>query len=1271
MTAPVLDTSASPSLPSILEGATNPAGITIADLVVDGSITDPDGTAVEAIAITGLDTSLGAWQYSLDSGTTWLTIQAEQINSTTNELALLLGPTAMVRLLPFGNLNGTLNDAITFRAWDESWGSAGKYVLITNTGGNTAFSAETDTVSSTVTAIDPGGVPATQRGTVLTDFGSQSYEVAYSVAMQADGKFVVVGVTDASGANAAALARYNADGSLDSTFNGAGDVIAHFGGQNDWGLTTAVQPDGKILVAGSSGASAGIARYNIDGSLDATFNGGGVVVNNSVFGQSLALQPDGKIIVAGFAFAGSYDFALLRFNVDGTLDSTFNGTGRVLTDFGGTSDIALQLIALPDGKILALGRNSVNSSYSLELARYNSDGSLDTTFNGTGKLVTNIGSDGSGQCVAVQPDGRILVGGVSHSNGFADFEVARYHTDGSVDTSFGAAGKVVTDMGSNRPDEIGNLTVQSDGKILAVGTTDVDGTWNCAVVRYNPDGSLDSTFNETGKVSIDIGNHSNDAAYSVTVQPDGKIVIAGSSNANGSSDFAVARLNPDGSLDTTFGTTNYFSYAPGGAPIPLDNRVAVYDHTLAALNGGMGDYSGASLSLYREGGAVGEDVFSALGELSFADGTVIFSGVTVGTVTNTGGLLTITFNHNATQVRVNGVISHIGYSDSSETLPPYVVIDYGLAHGTSSSGVQFASLAAPVVGTVSVHMSNADIPPTGSVTISGVPAWGRILAASNTLADADGMGAISYQWFADGTPIAGATNSTFTLTADQVGAVMTVSANFTDLLAHVESVTSAGTSAVQPSAPLIGSAGNDTLEGGGGNDVISGLAGNDQLHGVAGDDTLLGGLGNDRMDGGEGSDLYIISLAAEHTVAELADTGTTGIDEVRFTATSSGTLTLFAGDTGIERVVIGTGTGAVAVNTATTALNVNAAAVGNALWIIGNAGANTLTGTAFNDTLDGGAGNDKMTGGNGNDSYFVDSAGDSVTEASAAGGIDLVTASVSYTLGSNVENLALGGSSAINGTGNSLANVITGNSARNVIDGKAGVDTLDGADGGDLYVVGLSTDHSAAEFADSGSSGTDEVRFTATRAGTLTLFAGDVGIEQVTVGTGTGVAPVATGTTALNVNAAAVGNALTITGNAGVNILVGTAFNDTLVGGKGSDVLTGGAGADAFVFNFVPNTSNNRDTITDFTSGTDVLQLSKAIYTAISGAIGGLATEQFWSAPGAVTGHDADDRIVYNQTTGILYYDADGSGSGAAVQIALLGTSTHPALAFTDIVLIA
>jgi serralysin len=154
-------------------------------------------------------------------------------------------------------------------------------------------------------------------------------------------------------------------------------------------------------------------------------------------------------------------------------------------------------------------------------------------------------------------------------------------------------------------------------------------------------------------------------------------------------------------------------------------------------------------------------------------------------------------------------------------------------------------------------------------------------------------------------------------------------------------------------------------------------------------------------------------------------------------------------------------------------------------------------------------------------------------------------------------------------------------------------------------------------------------------------------------------------------NQHAVLNGLVILGNAGKNLLIGTAYDDTIIGGNSNDTLTGGAGADKFVFDTRPSTKANHDTITDFQSGTDVLQLSKAIFTAIGGAVGGLAIEQFWSGAGVVAAHDADDRIVYNTTTGILYYDADGNGGGAAVQIALLGTSTHPALAYTDILLIA
>jgi uncharacterized delta-60 repeat protein len=1223
MTAPVLDNSASPSLPTILEGATNPAGISIASLIVDGSITDPDGAAVEAIAITGLNTSLGAWQYSLDSGATWLTIQADQINSTTNELALLLGPAAMVRLLPFSGLTGTLDDAITFRAWDQSSGSEGQYVVIASTGGTTAFSVASDTASAAVAAGNhaPTFAPAIEgTGKVLTDFAGGSDDGAQSVVLQPDGKIVVAGYsTPADGDPNFAVARYNADGSLDTTFGGTGKVTTDLGEGPDIAWASAIQADGKILVTGFTLAGGthnfAVVRYDTDGSVDTGFNGSGKVITDigsglkNNFSDGIAVQSDGKIVLAGTVFAnGSQDFGVMRYNADGSLDTSFNGTGKVTTDIGTSSaDFVGSVTVQADGKIVVVGdsdpanlgldlRNGHTADFAI--ARYNADGTLDTTFNGTGTLVTDIGagSTDNAESAIVQTDGKIVVAGFSGS----DFAVARYKADGSLDTGFNGTGKVVTDVSASSFDGAYGIAVQGDGKIVVVGSSYAGGTDRFAVIRYNTDGSLDTDFGGTGKVVTAVGTF-NSIGISVEIQADGKIVVAGATYGSGPGDAAIVRYNADGSLDTTFtaavdslgGSVSYVAYS---APIALDGSVAVYDADLAALSDGTGNYGGASITLSRDGGANADDLFSARGNLSLNGGNAVLSGVTVGTVVNAGGQLSITFNSNATQARVNEVLSDIAYANNTITSAASVAINYVFSDG--NSGTQGGGGVLTTTGTATVNIT---VP--GALTLSGT-------------------------------------------------------------------------------------AGPDSLAGSPINDMLSGLAGNDTLQGFAGDDTLLGGAGNDSMDGSEDSDLYVISAGTEHTVAEIADTGSAGTDEVRFAATSSSTLTLFAGDTGIERVVIGTGTGAVADSTATTALGVKAAGVTNALWIVGNAGANALTGTAFNDTLDGGAGNDKMAGGNGNDTYIVDSAGDAVTESSATGGTDLVMASVSATLGTNVENLTLTGSAAINGIGNALSNTIIGNSARNAIDGKAGVDHLDGADGSDLYVIGLATDHTAGEIADTGASGTDEVRFAGTKASTLTLYADDTGIEQVTIGTGTGIAPVATGTAALNVNAAAVTNALSITGNAGPNVLTGTAFDDTLnggagadtlngasgddtlVGGNGSDLLTGGGGADAFVFNLAPNASSNKDTITDFTSGTDMLQLSKAVFTAISGAVGGLTTEQFWSADGAVAGHDADDRIIYNPTTGALYYDADGNGVGTAMQIALLGTSTHPALAYTDIALI-
>jgi hypothetical protein len=175
-------------MPTILENATNPSGITVASLVVDGSITDADGSAVEAIAITALDASHGTWQYSTDNGVNWLTIDAAKINSATNELALLLGPTASIRMLPFGELNGTLSTAITFRAWDMSSGATGDYTVITNPGiSGSAFSSASDTASLTVTAVNdaPTFAPVAGSGKLMVPVGS-SGEEGFSLTVQPD-----------------------------------------------------------------------------------------------------------------------------------------------------------------------------------------------------------------------------------------------------------------------------------------------------------------------------------------------------------------------------------------------------------------------------------------------------------------------------------------------------------------------------------------------------------------------------------------------------------------------------------------------------------------------------------------------------------------------------------------------------------------------------------------------------------------------------------------------------------------------------------------------------------------------------------------------------------------------------------------------------------------------------------------------------------------------------------------------------------------------------
>jgi serralysin len=334
--------------------------------------------------------------------------------------------------------------------------------------------------------------------------------------------------------------------------------------------------------------------------------------------------------------------------------------------------------------------------------------------------------------------------------------------------------------------------------------------------------------------------------------------------------------------------------------------------------------------------------------------------------------------------------------------------------------------------------------------------------------------------------------------------------------------------------------------------------------------------------------------------------------------------------------------------------------------INGNDGNDSLIGGAGNDTMCGGAGDDTMTGGDGADAYYVDAIGDRVIETNAVlatGGDDIVLSILTYTLTANVERLSLSGTGVINGTGNTLANAITGNGTGNVLSGLAGNDTLSGLAGNDTLNGGAGADHMY------GGDGSDTYYIDAaldavveTNA-VLSVGGNDLVISTVTHTLGVNVERLTlSGALAIN----GTGNVLanTIVGNAAANSLSGLAGNDSLNGAGGNDTLTGGVGNDYFVFNALLNATTNVDRIADFNAVADTIRIENAIFTKIAG-LGALTAAQFWMGTAA---HDANDRIVYNKTTGALYYDSNGNAAGGSVQFAVL--TTHPVITNADFFII-
>ena len=365
-------------------------------------------------------------------------------------------------------------------------------------------------------------------GVVTTDIASSS-DSGGIVALQPDGKIIVAGSAQnlSNGQLSVALVRYNPNGSLDPTFGSGGIVVTTI---NTFANDVVLQGDGKIVVS----AGGLIARFNPNGSVDPTFGSGGTI---NLLASSLAIQSDGKILAA--VIAGG-DFTVARLNPNGSLDATFGNGGQVSTDLGG-NDTAKAIGLQSDSKIVASGM----SGDAAGVVRYNPNGSLDPTF-GSGGIVLTFVAGGNFSRMTIQQDDKILIAGDVQDEaiilgGDSDFAMLRYNPNGSPDPTFGFGGLVITDVGNNN-EHLNDVTVQPNGKIVLVGSI-IAASFDFAVLRYNPNGSLEGAFGSGGIVITDLGGE-NDFPSSVVVQPDGFIVVAGSSSIN-DDDFLVTRYEGD------------------------------------------------------------------------------------------------------------------------------------------------------------------------------------------------------------------------------------------------------------------------------------------------------------------------------------------------------------------------------------------------------------------------------------------------------------------------------------------------------------------------------------------------------------------------------------------------------------------------------------------------------------------------------------------------------------------------------------------------------
>jgi uncharacterized delta-60 repeat protein len=406
-------------------------------------------------------------------------------------------------------------------------------------------------------------------GRVITDFGGE--EAALAIARQSNGRIVVAGGfgDPNTGTSGFALARYRRSGQLDTSFSSDGRVTTVLSAPA-YAQAVVIQPDDRIVVGGHINARTEenpdarpygfvLARYKPNGQLDPSFGREGVVITERrgltiIYG--LALQPDGKIIAAGLArdrSTGHSDFALARYLPNGRLDASFGSNGVATTDFGGGQSEYVKAIALqPDGKIVAAGLADPSVGViEFAVARYLPNGAPDVTFGGDGRLTTFVGDGYSANAIALQSDGKIVVGGGDIGVNL-HFALVRYLPNGTLDPTFDGDGQLIADLGG--AENLTGVAVQPDGRIVAAGWHDSFETSvrYFAVARFLTNGAFDTTFGGSGWVTTAVSTGDYSLAHGVLLQPNGKIVAAGvARDAMSNSDVALVRyLGGAGQADT-------------------------------------------------------------------------------------------------------------------------------------------------------------------------------------------------------------------------------------------------------------------------------------------------------------------------------------------------------------------------------------------------------------------------------------------------------------------------------------------------------------------------------------------------------------------------------------------------------------------------------------------------------------------------------------------------------------------------------------------------